>query len=145
MSMNRYLRVQSGSMFFALPIEDVDRVYVPKNITPIPGAPACIRGAIAVADSIFVVADMRHLSCGIAAKIDVKSRVVCLANPVAGAMFSILVDRVLEIVSLDFEATSLVKANRHDGWYREVNDSGTKLCVTSAADIYAATNNSCIS
>ena len=141
--MNSYLRVQSGNQFFAVPVADVDRVYVPENITSIPGAPVCIRGAISIAGSIYVVADMRHLACGLLANVDVKSRIVCLVNPVAGAMFSILVDRVLEIVSIDEQLQSSERDSTYS-WHRRVNSIDTPLFVTSAAEIYAATNASCI-
>lgn len=142
--MNSYLRVQSGNQFFAVPVADVDRVYVPENITSIPGAPVCIRGAISIAGSIYVVADMRHLACGLLANVDVKSRIVCLVNPVAGAMFSILVDRVLEIVSIGDEQLQSSERDSTYSWYRRVNSIDTPLFVTSAAEIYAATNASCI-
>ena len=144
MPMNSYLRVQSGNQFFAIPVTDVDRVYVPENITAIPGAPQCIRGAIAIAGSIYVVTDLRYLACGLHANVDVKSRIVCLVNPVAGAMYSLLVDRVLEIVSIDDE---MLKPNQHSTqspWSRKVEGFDGPLLATSAAEIFAATNAACI-
>lgn len=141
--MNSYLRIQAGNHFFDVPVTDVERVCVPEMITNIPGAPQCIRGAIAISGSVYVVADMRYLADGLPAKVDVKSRVVCFVNPVAGAMFSILVDRVLEIIAAeDVHVTSANQSNQAS-WYRVIDGGETPLLATSAAEIYAATNAAC--
>lgn len=142
-TMNSYLRVQAGNHIFAVPVPDVDRVCVPEMITAIPAAPQCIRGAMAIAGSIYVVADLRYLAAGLPAKVDVKSRVVCFVNPVAGAMFSVLVDRVLEIVTVEDDCSASSHQPDQAAWYRKIDGGEIPIFATSAAEIYAATNAAC--
>lgn len=141
------VRVHSGEHTFAIPCEDVDRTVAlsTMNLTGLPGASDVLKGALSVGGTIYVVSDLKKLCGGLPSRIDVKSRAICLVNPVAGAMFAILVDRVIDIIDCDMSTASPRDRLDLAPWTTPLRFGSETVHLFSARDIYEATHAACVS
>ena len=102
----QYVTVRIGGQLFGLPITSVHEVFAPQRITPVPLAPAEIRGALNLRGRIVTMIDMHRL-LGVA---PAEKHVNMAAGiELKGESFGLIIDEVGEVLSLDsakFETSS---------------------------------------
>lgn len=142
-SATRCLEVVVGDQSHFVPCSDIDRTVLPNKITPLPGAAPCISGAINVNGSLYVLVDLRQLTAGTSTRITAKSRALCMANPVAGAMYAVLVDRVLGVESVVATSGKQAATPVSPGWAQPVSFQGEARALLTSQAIYDVTRAAC--
>jgi purine-binding chemotaxis protein CheW len=94
----QYVTVRIGGQLFGLPITSVHEVFAPQRITPVPLAPAEIRGALNLRGRIVTMIDMHCLLGVVPAEKHVN---MAAGIELKGESFGLIIDEVGEVLSLD--------------------------------------------
>lgn len=95
-----YCTFRLAEHLFGVPILDVKEVNAATDFTPIPHAPAEVRGYVNLRGSIFLVLDLRLLLGLERDEVTADSRLV-LFKPAVGESFAVLVGSIGDIARLD--------------------------------------------
>lgn len=109
----QYVTVRIGGQLFGLPINSVHEVFVPQRITPVPLAPAEIRGALNLRGRIVTMIDMH---CLLGLPRSDKQGNMAAGIEFKGESFGLLIDEVGEVLSLDTTRFEPNPANIDQGW-----------------------------
>jgi purine-binding chemotaxis protein CheW len=109
----QYVTVRIGGQLFGLPIAAVHEVFAPQRITPVPLAPAEIRGALNLRGRIVTMIDM-HCLLGLA---QAEKHVNMAAGiELKGESFGLIIDEVGEVLSLDAAKFEASPVNIDQSW-----------------------------
>src|SRR5262245_593158 len=110
-----------ADQLFGVPVMRVQDILTPDAIAPVPGGPAEVRGLINLRGRIVTVADMRtRLALGADTK--AQGRGMCVTVEHGGESYTLLVDRVGDVVRLSDELREATPATL-DGAWREVAEA----------------------
>ncbi|MFW5750669.1 MAG: chemotaxis protein CheW [Planctomycetota bacterium] len=96
----QYATFHIDGRLFGVPVTDVREINTTLRLTPVPHAPAGVRGLVNIRGQVYLSLDLRVLMGCAPAAIDVDSCLVLFKQEV-GPAFGVLVDRIGDIVELD--------------------------------------------
>jgi purine-binding chemotaxis protein CheW len=95
----RFVSFRLGGKLFGIDIRQVKEVSTPPPMTPVPLAPAAVRGYVNLRGHVHLVLDLNRVLGAGATELGPDTRLV-LFKPALGDPFGVLVDRIGDIVSL---------------------------------------------
>ena len=97
-----YVTATVGGQLFGLPILQVQDVFVPERVTPVPLAPPEIAGVLNLRGRIVTMIDLRQ-RLGLERR-DPGARSMAIGVEIGGESYGLLIDAVGEVLALDDDA-----------------------------------------
>jgi purine-binding chemotaxis protein CheW len=102
-----------GDRLAGIPIEAVCEILRVEEVTPVPDAPAVVRGVVNLRGAVVTVLDLRTVLSMGAVEVGPASRMVVVNS--GDEIIGLLVDRVADVVSVDPEDREPLPANMETG------------------------------
>ncbi len=96
---SEYVTVTIGGQLFGLPIAQVQDVFIPGRLTPVPTAPAEIAGVLNLRGRIVTAIDMR-IRLGLPQR-DAREEPMAIGIEADGESYGLIIDSIGEVLKLD--------------------------------------------
>lgn len=118
---NKYVTMRLSDQLFGIRVDSIEDILLPSKITPVPLAPAEIKGAINLRGRIVTVIDLKTKLSLINNKEKVLDDYRSVVIEYKGELYSIMVDKVSEVMNLSKKDIAHNPDNLPDVW-RSISD-----------------------